>query len=73
VPLTFADQSDYEGIAQDDELRIAAARCAISEGLPLRLENLSRGTEMMLHCELSERERQVLLAGGLLNAIRDAG
>jgi len=73
APLTFDDPSDYEMIAQDDELRLAGARKAISEGLPIRLESLAQGIEIVLQCELSERERHVLLAGGLLNAIRDAG
>ncbi len=73
APLTFDDPDDYEQIAQDDELRLVGVRRAISQGLPLRLENVTRGVKLTVHCDLSERERQVLLAGGLLNAIRDAG
>jgi len=73
APLTFDDPADYDRIAQGDELRLAGLRQAISQGQPLVLENLTRGVSMIVSCLLSERESQVLLAGGLLNAIRDAG
>jgi len=73
APLTFEDPADYGSIAQGDELRLAGAREAIAQGQPLTLENLISGATITVRCALSERERQVLLAGGLLNAIRVAG
>ena len=73
APLTFEDPADYGSIAQGDELRLASARDAIVQGRPLTLENLTSGATIKVRCELSERERQVLVAGGLLNAIRNAG
>jgi aconitate hydratase len=73
APLTFEDPDDYGSIAQGDELRLAGAREAIAQGQPLTLENLTSGATIKVRCEISERERQVLVAGGLLNAIRNAG
>ena len=73
APLTFADPADYGLISQGDELRLAGTRGAIAQGQPLTLENLTSGATITVRCELSERERQVLVAGGLLNAIRNAG
>ncbi|MGI6380534.1 MAG: aconitate hydratase [Anaerolineae bacterium] len=73
APLTFADPADYGLISQGDELRLAGTRDAIAQGQPLTLENLTSGATITVRCELSERERQVLVAGGLLNAIRNAG
>ena len=73
APLTFADPADYGLISQGDELRLAGTRDAIAQGQPLTLENLTSGATITVRCELSERERQVLVAGGLLNAIRIAG
>jgi aconitate hydratase len=60
LPLTFAEESDYEGVAQGVEWRIADVRSTVEAG----------GTELPgpvpLEARLSERERAILLAGGLV-------
>ncbi len=66
LPLTLAHEADYDGIDQGDELRIPDARTAIEKGEKLIAVNRSKGTEFELAYELSERERDIVLAGGTL-------
>lgn len=67
VPLTFEKDADYDGIDQMDELRLPDIRKAIAEGGEIVVENLTKGTRFPVRCELSQRQREMLLAGGLLN------
>lgn len=67
VPLTFEKDADYDGIDQMDQLRLPDIRKAIAEGGEIVVENLTKGTRFPVRCELSQRQREMLLAGGLLN------
>ena len=67
LPLTFATPDDYDKIDQGDELEIAAARNKISDGNDLDIQNKTKGTSFTSACPLSERQKQILLAGGALN------
>ncbi len=58
LPLTFADPSDYDGIGQGDRLKMADVHDGLHAGC------------FTVRSELSERERDILLAGGRLNLIR---
>jgi aconitate hydratase len=60
VPLTFADEGDYDRVRQGDEWTIRGVRSTVERGGsalegPVRLE-----------ARLTAREREILLAGGLL-------
>ena len=60
VPLTFADEADYERVEQGDEWTITGLRSgAIEAPVPLELR-------------LTAREREILLAGGLIAYARAA-
>ena len=72
LPLNFKDEADYEKITQGDELRLAGIRDAIQNGTPAVLENLTTGESYALAYNLSKRQREILLAGGLLNYTREA-
>ena len=70
LPLVFAGEADYDRLNPDDDLEISEVRRALATGDPLRARNLTQGYEFPVRCSLSERQRQVLLAGGLLNFVR---
>lgn len=72
LPLTFQQTADYEGIVQGDVLEISGVRDVIQNGRPIRMRNVTRGQEFEVDCSLSPREREVVLAGGLLNHTRAA-
>jgi aconitate hydratase len=70
LPLTFADEADYDAIEPEDRLEIRDLRQRIGEGADtLSVQNLSKGTTMITQLTLLPRLRQILLAGGLLNYV----
>ena len=71
VPLTFVNGSDYDRIEQGDELELNGIRAAIAEAGAVRLTNKSKQEEYELTYDLSDRQREMLLAGGLLNYTRE--
>ena len=71
VPFTFANGDDYDRIDQGDELAIENIRNAISGKLDITLKNLTKNEEYPLSYEFSERQTDMILAGGLLNYTRE--
>ena len=69
LPLTFRDPADYERIKQGDKVLFKGVRGLVASGakeIPASVE----GREVMTLLEVSERERQELLAGGMLNYVK---
>ncbi len=74
LPLTFVNEADYDSISEGDELSLPDVRQLISEGKEeLTLVNKTNGKEMKVLCELSDRTRDIILAGGLLDYTRNNG
>ena len=72
APLEFIDPVAYEGIQQGDRLRIEGFRAALVAGQPLTVVNERTGMRCSVRCPLTARERDILLAGGLLAYTRSA-
>lgn len=73
LPLVFEKASDYDKIAQGDALEIGGVREAIAGGAGrLTIRNVSRGVDVQVKMELSQRQRAIILAGGLLNYTRES-
>jgi aconitate hydratase len=70
VPLTFADEADYDQVEQGDELDLVGLREALSDGRTVAVRNLSKGSEFVAEHNLTPRQAEILLAGGLLNYVR---
>jgi len=68
VPLVFAHAADYDRIEQGDEIEIPELHTRLARGELLTLVNRTRGIEIPLACELSARQRNLVLAGGVLGA-----
>jgi aconitate hydratase len=66
VPLEFTEASDYEKVKQGDKLWIPNIRQAIQKGEDI-IRVLVNGQEIQTRLTVSPRQRQILLAGGLLN------
>lgn len=71
LPLTFLNPNDYDLIDQDDQLKMSDLLEQINSGKDLALENLSKGKRIFVQCDLSHREREIILAGGLLNHVKN--
>lgn len=73
IPLTFANEADYELISQGDELEMPNIREKIKNDEDIVIKNKTTGKEILAKCELSGRTKQILLAGGLLNFTKEGG
>ncbi len=71
LPLEFVNEADYEKIAQGDSLVIADIRNIIANDGKIVVENKTRGESYEVKCELSERGKNMILAGGLLNMTKN--
>ena len=74
LPLVFTSAEDYEAAAEGEEIAIAGAPGQIraaAEGTPVTAT--FGGREVKLLLDITPRQRDILLAGGLLNYIRDGG
>jgi aconitate hydratase len=72
VPLTFANRSDYDSVEPGDELLASDVRAGIDAGR-ITIHNQTRGTEFETVIDLTERERRLLKAGGVLPYTRAHG
>ena len=71
IPFTFKNEADYDKISVNDELCLPAIREAIANGSEVTLKNITTGEEYALDYQLSERQRDILLAGSLLDYTRE--
>ena len=67
LPLNFVNPDDYDKINQGDELSLEGIKTAIINSDPAVLKNLTTGESYELKYDLSERQKDIILAGGLLN------
>ncbi|NBI16219.1 aconitate hydratase [Neglecta sp. X4] len=73
IPLEFTDEADYDKIDQMDDLCLPHIKEELQKGCDVTMENLTKGTSYKLTAVLTERQRQMVLAGGLLNYTKTAG
>ena len=71
LPLTFRNPEDYERLHMGDKLVISNLHAALISG-EVTLENETTGESILLDAHLTERNREILLAGGLLDYTRNA-
>ena len=67
IPFTFKNSDDYDRIDQNDVLCLPDVRAEISDNKEVKLINKTKNEEYTLCYELSNRQRDMILAGGLLN------
>lgn len=74
VPLLFDEVDDYNRIEQEDELWMENIKLILEqEQTILTVKNITKGTKFNVRLEFSQREREVLLAGGVINLICQKG
>ena len=69
LPLVFENESDYDTIELMDELVISNVHDALNTG-KVTVLNKTKGTSFTAICSFSDRQRSIILAGGLLNYTR---
>ena len=72
LPLTFVNESDYDKISEGDKLELATIRADVTAGKQeITLVNKTTGENIPVLCELTERQKDIILAGGLLDYTRE--
>jgi aconitate hydratase len=66
VPVEFDNPADYEKIKADDELQIPDLLDAVMNADTLTIKDKTAGLDFTGKLNLSQRDRDILLAGGLL-------
>jgi|TARA_B110000259_G_C14020845_1_gene403018 aconitate hydratase len=74
LPLTFLNEEDLNRLEQDDRLVIRDVHLQLAAGSELVVEVIGKGEigkgELRLCHGLSERQRELLIKGGVINQIR---
>jgi aconitate hydratase len=76
LPLTFADPADYDGLAQGDVIRLSGVHDALRSGrrefdASLVADGGGAGRTIPLRHDLSPRQANLLIAGGVINWLRE--
>lgn len=66
LPLTFKEPDDYNAIEQGNELRIRMVRTCLEKNEPIILENLTKNESYAVEHNLTDRQIQIILEGGIL-------
>lgn len=72
LPLVFVNPSDFELCHQGDSLRITDIRASLKAKSLLNVVNETTGAHFLARCNLSERQTAIVLAGGLLNMVKES-
>ena len=66
MPLTLDDGAAYDTLEQGDRLSLHGLRAALAAGDRVSVLDARTGRRISASCVLTARERDILLAGGLL-------
>lgn len=70
LPLEFENEADYDRFDMSDELVLPGVAKLVGEGVEyVPVENRTKGFVVRMRLELTERQRRMILAGGLINMI----
>jgi aconitate hydratase len=72
LPLTFANEADYDKISQGDELELANVRQIVGSNGKLKVRDKTKNLEFEVKYDLSDRQRDIVLAGGMLAKLKGA-
>jgi len=72
LPLTFQNSEDYDRLEQGHKLRLSDIKSGMQAGT-LILTDESTGNTMVLTCDLTKRQMDIVTAGGLLNYTKENG
>jgi len=71
IPLTFKNDNDYNKIDQGDDIEIPNIKNVIKTGEAMMVMNKTKGIEFEVEYNLSDRQREIILAGGTLAYMKD--
>ena len=70
LPLAFAAERDYKTIEKDNKLEIVDIFGSLKKNEDMILKNKTKDIQIKLKYELTERDKEILFAGGKLNYVK---
>jgi aconitate hydratase len=67
LPITFENEKDYDNVDMYDNLEFFNIKNEIIDGKAITIRNVTKGLEIKGIIELSQRQKNIIIAGGLLN------
>ena len=71
LPVTFENPEDYDRLSQDAKLTVSGIVEGMEKGVLTVTDDA--GFSFRVTCDLSQRQRAILMAGGLLNYTKEGG
>ena len=71
IPMTFENEADYDDIDMYDEIVIDDAIAQVKGDGIMKVKNITKNKEYTVKVTLSERQKDMIVAGGLLNYTRE--
>ena len=72
LPLTFKNPGDYDRLEQGHKLRLSDIKAGMLSG-EIMLTDETTGEQIALVCDLTQRQMDIVTAGGLLNYTKENG
>ncbi len=72
LPLNFVNPDDYDKLDQGDELCLVDVKDSIINDSPVTLKNITKDESYELKYDLSQRQKDIIIAGGLLNYTKES-
>jgi len=72
VPLVFENPEDYDNVKEMDELLIENTLFQVKKGI-VKIKNLINGKEYKMLLNITARQKEIIVQGGLLNLLKSKG
>ncbi len=73
LPLLLSEEVDFETLQQGDALELTDIHESLRTGKPLSAKHVTTGATLRLRHDFTERQVNIILAGGLLNFTKKGG
>lgn len=72
IPLVFKKSEDYDDVEEMDELLIENTLFQVKKGI-VKIKDLTNGKEYKMLLNITERQKEIIVQGGLLNLVKSKG
>ena len=72
LPLTFANADDYDLLTEGSSLTLSDIQKGMIDG-SITMTDTASGAKIQLVCNMTDRQRAIVMAGGLLNYTKEGG
>ena len=72
IPLIFKNPEDYDNVKEMDELLIENTLFQVKKGI-VKIKNLTNGKEYKMLLNITERQKEIIVQGGLLSLVKSKG